>query len=101
MNDPFDPALFNFTRIKSEEILFKLKIDDKQVEQDIGDFLAINVSPINVGHSLILPFLNNMNPQVLNQYSIELGLQVLLMSSSPYVFVCLLSVSLSKLQLYP
>lgn len=82
VKDPFDPTLFNFTKIKSEEILFKLEADDEQRLTD-KDFLVINDSPINEGHSLILPSLNKKNSQVLTLDSTELGLQVLLMSSSP------------------
>ncbi|XP_034248913.1 GDP-D-glucose phosphorylase 1 [Thrips palmi] len=83
VNDPFDPASFNFTRIKNEEILFTLDATDNEQKLYNEDLLAINVSPINEGHSLILPCRNKMNPQVLDLHSIELGLRILLMSSSP------------------
>ena len=82
MNESFNASLFNFTRIKNEEILFSLKMDEK-MQCDNQDLLAINVSPISIGHSLLLPCVNKMQPQVLSEHSIELGLHLLLMSSTP------------------
>lgn len=50
---------------------------------DTNDILAINASPLGDFHSLILPKLNNKLPQVINQYSLNVAIQLLLQSASP------------------
>ncbi|KAJ1528082.1 hypothetical protein ONE63_007999 [Megalurothrips usitatus] len=83
VNDPFNPSLFNFTKIKNGEILFEVRIAESGQDSGNQNLLAINVSPMTEGHSLIIPFVEKMQPQVLTQSSIELGLYVLLMSATP------------------
>lgn len=50
---------------------------------DINDILAINASPLGDFHSLILPKVNGKLPQVINQYSLNVAIQLLLQSASP------------------
>lgn len=47
------------------------------------DTLAINASPLGDFHSLILPKLNSKLPQVINEYSLKVSIQLLLLSASP------------------
>ncbi|XP_066991317.2 GDP-D-glucose phosphorylase 1 isoform X2 [Anabrus simplex] len=86
LSQPFDHEKFNFTKVKDVEILFQVKkegapenIDDDQVK----DFIIINVSPLEFGHSLLVPALKSCLPQVLTVHSLELGIEVLLLSASP------------------
>ncbi|KAK3908189.1 GDP-D-glucose phosphorylase 1 [Frankliniella fusca] len=85
VNQPFNAALFNFTRIRDEEILFQIKMNEAlgNSESQVNDYIAINVSPLCEGHCLILPCVEKMHPQALTQYSIEMTLCLLLQSSSP------------------
>lgn len=45
--------------------------------------LAINASPLGDFHSLILPKLNSKLPQAINEYSLNVAVQLLLLSASP------------------
>lgn len=47
------------------------------------DILAINTSPLGDFHSLILPKLNSKLPQVIDEYSLNIAIQLLLLSASP------------------
>jgi len=47
------------------------------------DTLAINTSPLGDFHSLILPKLNSKLPQVIDEYSLNIAIQLLLLSASP------------------
>lgn len=50
---------------------------------DANDTLAINASPLGDFHSLILPKINCKLPQIINEYSLNVGIQLLLLSASP------------------
>lgn len=50
---------------------------------DTDDILAINASPLGYFHSLVLPKINNKLPQVINEYSLNVAIQLLLLSASP------------------
>lgn len=50
---------------------------------DTDDILAINASPLGDFHSLILPKLNSKLPQVIDEYSLNVAVQLLLLSASP------------------
>jgi hypothetical protein len=45
-----------------------------------ADVIIINVSPIEFGHCLFVPKLNDCLPQILTEYSIHLALQIMLSS---------------------
>lgn len=49
----------------------------------MDDILAINASPLGDFHSLILPKLNSKLPQVIDEYSLNVAVQLLLLSASP------------------
>ncbi|XP_050526489.1 GDP-D-glucose phosphorylase 1 [Daktulosphaira vitifoliae] len=80
---PFDDSLFNFTKINHEEYLFKLESPYNSCENSSDDILAINSSPLGDFHSLILPKISSKLPQSINNYSLHLSLQILLLSASP------------------
>lgn len=50
---------------------------------DTDDILAINTSPLEEFHSLILPKINCKLPQVIDEYSLNIAIQLLLLSASP------------------
>lgn len=81
ISQPFDATKFNFTKVKKEEYLFEIK--NKSRTDSVGHFLIINVSPLEYGHTLLLPDLFNCLPQVVTLESIQLIVEVLLLSGSP------------------
>lgn len=50
---------------------------------DTNDILAINASPLGDYHSLILPKIDCKLPQVINEYTLNIAIQLLLLSASP------------------
>lgn len=84
----FDPKLFNFNKANSNETMFEL------IKQELcgavhengftkGCKMVINVSPLEFGHSLIVPEPNQCFPQVLTPHSIQVGIECILLSSDP------------------
>lgn len=55
---PFDPKKFNFTKIESNELLFKLKCGDSEHS------IIVNKSPIEYCSALLVPSLEQCMPQV-------------------------------------
>ncbi|XP_071450618.1 GDP-D-glucose phosphorylase 1 [Hetaerina americana] len=80
INCPFDPTLFNFTHLKEEEILFSLKYEAES--EQISSYVAVNASPLEYGHSLLLPSLEDCHPQVINENGLTLALTFMLISGS-------------------
>ncbi|KAG6802074.1 GDP-D-glucose phosphorylase 1 [Apis mellifera caucasica] len=81
MKQPFNNKQFNFTKIKSEEQIMNLGSIDKD------DIIAINVSPIEYCHSLLLPQRNKQLPQVITKYSLFKAIELFSLSSSLYLRV--------------
>jgi len=86
LTQAFDASKFNFTKINPErELIFKLRKTDELEGRDWTDQVIINVSPTDVGHSLITPQVDLQLPQVLTEYSIVLALEVIFLSSDPSI----------------
>ncbi|XP_066592153.1 GDP-D-glucose phosphorylase 1 isoform X2 [Prorops nasuta] len=79
MDQPFDSDQFNFTKIPDREILFDLGNGDG------NDIIAVNISPIEWGHSLILIDRLKGFPQKATKSSLEKSVLLLLLSGSPYL----------------
>ncbi|XP_025422131.1 GDP-D-glucose phosphorylase 1 [Sipha flava] len=80
--EPFNDDLFNFTKVNPGEYLFKFSYISNN-SSNPNDILAINASPLGDFHSLILPKLTSKLPQVINEYSLNVAIQLLLQSASP------------------
>ncbi|KAL4238038.1 GDP-D-glucose phosphorylase [Mactra antiquata] len=93
VNQPFNPASFNFTKIKESEILFDLvKKDNSSGDMTNGEngtedstkkvrnLVIINVSPLEYGHVLLVPNIDACNPQILTESSIRLSIEMMLLS---------------------
>ncbi|KAL3636978.1 Phosphate metabolism transcription protein [Castilleja foliolosa] len=92
---PFDENKFNFTMIGQEEVLFQF-----QLRQDIDDayfipnapvdtdnspgVVAINVSPIEYGHVLLIPQILECLPQRIDRESFLLALHMAVEAGDPY-----------------
>ncbi|XP_061174399.1 GDP-D-glucose phosphorylase 1-like [Saccostrea echinata] len=86
VNQKFEPKQFNFTKIKSEEVLFELEKEEANVlcngeTKKRRNLVIINVSPLEYGHILIVPDSDAFYPQILTQFAIKTGLECMLLSS--------------------
>ncbi|XP_014523902.1 GDP-L-galactose phosphorylase 1 [Vigna radiata var. radiata] len=91
---PFDETKFNFTKVGQEEVLFQLEASDNGEAQfspnapiDVENspsFVAINVSPIEYGHVLLIPRIFECLPQRIDHASFFLALQMTVEAGNPY-----------------
>merc|ERR1719508_211216 len=88
LRQPFNHSQFNFTNIKEDkELIFKLHNNDldsssRSSQSSSRDLLIINVSPLEYGHCLLVPQVEDCLPQVQTEYSVLLALKVMLLSGS-------------------
>eukprot|EP00058_Branchiostoma_floridae_P027833 XP_002613324.1 hypothetical protein BRAFLDRAFT_118724 [Branchiostoma floridae] len=102
MNHPFDPKKFNFTKIKPGEVLFELcperdssHQENERVSQNgtasdeaptskkvkkSSHVVIINVSPLAYGNILLVPSLQDCQPQVLTEEALLLAIEMTLLS---------------------
>ncbi|KAG6689763.1 hypothetical protein I3842_11G190400 [Carya illinoinensis] len=83
---PFDGNKFNFTKVGQEEVLFQLEAsDDGEVQffpnapvdvENSPSVVAINVSPIEYGHVLLIPRVLECLPQRIDHDSFLLALHM-------------------------
>ncbi|XP_057693283.1 GDP-D-glucose phosphorylase 1 [Corythoichthys intestinalis] len=83
----FNANQFNFNKINPDEIIFEM-IKDCDEEQKIGHqpckiVVLVNVSPLEFGHCLFVPDPTRCFPQVLTRFSIQVGIESVLLSSDP------------------
>ena len=76
VGEPFDPNLFNFNKIKADEIVMKLQSDD--------NILVANASPIEFGNSLLVHNLSGNIPQMVTIQGLQLLFEAMLLSTDPY-----------------
>ncbi|KAI0496141.1 hypothetical protein KFK09_022448 [Dendrobium nobile] len=91
---PFDSTKFNFTKVGQEEVLFRFEAgeDDTSCFFEIAsvdkgvppNVVAINVSPIEYGHVLLIPHVLECLPQRIDPESLLLALHMAVEAGSPY-----------------
>ncbi|CAI0379397.1 unnamed protein product [Linum tenue] len=91
---PFDGNKFNFTKVGQEEVLFQFDaskdgevqfIPDAPVDADTSpSVVAINVSPIEYGHVLLIPRILECLPQRIDRESFLLALYMAIEAGNPY-----------------
>lgn len=93
---PFNPKSFNFTWVKSSEVIFNIRkvqnptcisngtdtktAEPDEISDDVRHCLVVNVSPMEYGHCLLLPEVDLMRPQVLTQKALEVAVETILLS---------------------
>ncbi|XP_078053756.1 GDP-D-glucose phosphorylase 1 isoform X2 [Augochlora pura] len=80
MIQPFDKNRFNFTQISPEEKIIHLDGNEE-------DIIAINISPLQYCHSLLLPEQCKCLPQVITKYSLYKALRIFQLSQDSYIRV--------------
>ncbi|XP_078468581.1 GDP-D-glucose phosphorylase 1 isoform X1 [Lampetra planeri] len=80
LDQPFQPELFNFTRVPPAEILLEMRRSDDAAESP-GDLVLVNASPLERGHVLLVPAPGLRLPQALTERAARLGVDALLLSS--------------------
>lgn len=89
---PFDSKKFNFTKVGQEEVLFQFGPSEDGVSEyyekalvlNSPNVVAINVSPIEYGHALLVPRVLDCLPQRIDQDSFLLALYMAAEANNPY-----------------
>ncbi|XP_068636982.1 GDP-L-galactose phosphorylase 2-like [Aristolochia californica] len=91
---PFDQNKFNFTKVGQEEVLFMFQgSDDGETHYypnapagscESPSVVAINVSPIEYGHVLLIPRVLDCLPQRIDHESFLLALQMAVEAANPF-----------------
>ncbi|XP_033224404.1 GDP-D-glucose phosphorylase 1 isoform X2 [Belonocnema kinseyi] len=76
ISQPFDTSRFNFNKISEQEIMIDVETGDG------NNVIAINVSPIEWGHCLLLTDRFQNLPQKMTKSSLKKALELLIMSNS-------------------
>ncbi|KAE8706551.1 GDP-L-galactose phosphorylase 1 [Hibiscus syriacus] len=91
---PFDGNKFNFTKVGQEEVLFQFEAsEDGEVQffpkapidvENSPSVVAINVSPIEYGHVLLIPRILECLPQRIDHKSLLLALYMAAEAGNPH-----------------
>ncbi|PON41182.1 GDP-L-galactose/GDP-D-glucose phosphorylase [Parasponia andersonii] len=91
---PFDENKFNFTKVGQEEVLFQFEAsEDGDIQffpsapidaENSPSVVAINVSPIEYGHVLLIPRILDCLPQRIDRESFLLALHMAAEAGNPY-----------------
>ena len=89
---PFDGGKFNFRKAAMKEVLFQFNAGAVQRTRFVSgaacgpspNLVLINVSPIEYGHVLLVPRVNDCIPQVVDQTSMLFALQCAHEVSNPF-----------------
>ncbi|PAV63359.1 hypothetical protein WR25_24553 [Diploscapter pachys] len=81
IKEPFNSIRFNFTKLHDNEVMMYLKCEDNPITTDPLDrhLIAVNASPLERDHCLIIPAVNKCHPQVLNPVAIRLAVDIMLL----------------------
>lgn len=85
VRQPFDSEQFNFNKIQSGEVLFRLRREPGVpcVPQQEDILVMINISPLEWGHVLLVPEPAQGLPQRLLPGALQAGLEAVLLSAHP------------------
>ncbi|XP_074636986.1 GDP-D-glucose phosphorylase 1-like isoform X1 [Acropora palmata] len=85
VSQPFNSEKFNFTKVPKKEALFELcpnhRVPSSASCSDDHHIMLINLSPMEYGHSLLVPSVNSGLPQILTEEGILLGLETAMLSN--------------------
>ncbi|XAR51464.1 GDP-L-galactose phosphorylase [Bertholletia excelsa] len=90
---PFDENKFNFTKVGQEEVLFRFEqsndskshfFPSPSANAESPNIVAINVSPIEYGHVLLIPHVLDCLPQRIDHESLLLALHMAKEAAEPF-----------------
>jgi len=84
ISQPFNPEKFNFNKVHSKEVLFEvcpMHTSAAATSEDDRHLMMINVSPMEYGHSLLVPSVSSCLPQVLTEEALLLALETSMLSN--------------------
>eukprot|EP00118_Oscarella_pearsei_P010929 m.69804 g.69804 ORF g.69804 m.69804 type:complete len:282 (+) comp35632_c0_seq1:20-865(+) len=83
LSQPFNRDLFNFTKVKPDEVLFEVveKLNDSSLTAEEKHYLLVNVSPLEFCNVLLVPQLHSCLCQVISVISLTLVIRLILASS--------------------
>ncbi|KAL5811765.1 hypothetical protein ACOSQ3_026715 [Xanthoceras sorbifolium] len=82
---PFNGDKFNFTKVGQEEVLFRFEEShESAADSNSPSVVAINVSPIEYGHVLLIPRILDCLPQRIDHSSFLLALQMAKEAADPF-----------------
>ncbi|VDO18822.1 unnamed protein product [Heligmosomoides polygyrus] len=81
IREPFNALRWNFTKLHDKEIMLYLRCEDRPITNDQLDrhVIAVNASPLERDHSLIIPSINKCLPQVLTPTAIRIATDIMLL----------------------
>jgi len=79
VNVSFNPNEFNFNNVQDKEILIKLKWP--QSSQSDENLIIINVSPLEFGNSLLVPYRKDCVPQKITLEGLDLVIKTMLLNN--------------------
>uniref|UniRef100_A0A7E5A1S4 GDP-D-glucose phosphorylase 1 n=1 Tax=Panagrellus redivivus TaxID=6233 RepID=A0A7E5A1S4_PANRE len=82
IREPFSHLRFNFTKIRPEEILYKMRCLDKPYSSDpldVDHLMVVNASPLERGHTLLVPAVNRCQPQILTPLAVRIATDQMLL----------------------
>ncbi|KAE9553484.1 hypothetical protein FO519_003313 [Halicephalobus sp. NKZ332] len=81
IKEPFNHLRWNFTKLLPNETLFQMRCLDKPYSDDLleNHVMAVNASPLERGHILIIPAVKECQPQVLNEMAIRMATDLMLL----------------------
>lgn len=81
VREPFNHLRYNFTKLDQNEILLYLRCKDRPYNDDPLDrhLVAVNNSPLERGHSLVIPSINHCMPQILTESAVRIATDLMLL----------------------
>ncbi|KAI6660193.1 GDP-D-glucose phosphorylase 1-like isoform X2 [Oopsacas minuta] len=86
LTQEFSEDGFNFNKIQSKERMLTISHLDMQIPKDNLE-IVINVSPIFKYHSLIIPYPLENKPQIMDQFSLRIILDIAMKSADPNMVI--------------
>jgi hypothetical protein len=83
INEPFSSERFHFGKINKSEILFEFK-NDSEENNGAKTVAIVNVSPIEWGHFLLVPELENNLAQRLNATAVRKAIEMMKLTKDKY-----------------
>ncbi|KAF8386838.1 mcp-1 [Pristionchus pacificus] len=82
IREPFNSVRWNFTRLHDNEVLLYFRCEDRPITEDPLDrhVLAVNASPLERNHCLLVPAVNKCHPQVLTHLALRMGTDFMLLN---------------------